>query len=179
MIPPTDFAPIFKGWNVWSVWAKDDLDFEFLMVGVSDERRLRIWVEDEVRTHLGSADVDDPIDLKGSQVEILHGPPEGLEPAAIKDKVSGPIMLLDGKATLHYVRFFNRGNEGKISWPHDLNFLLDTVYQPSETSPVTQGPAPPHIIDSPKEALKSSALGITVALVLGGAAILLLGRVSK
>ena len=179
MIPATDFAPIFKGWNVWSVWAKDDLDFEFLMVGVSDERRLRIWVEDEVRTHLGSADVDDPIDLKGSQVEVLHGPPEGLEPAAIKEKVQGPALLLDGKATLHYVRFFNRGDAGKIKWPHNENFLLDTVYQPSETSPVTQGPGPTHIIDSPKDALTGTAFGIGAALALGGLAILLLGRVSK
>jgi hypothetical protein len=134
-------APVFAGWNVWSVWQVNDLPFSIMMFGVSRDRQLQIWVEDAVRLQAGGSDVADPIDLKGGQVQIL--PDSGsLTPALHKEQVAGPAMVVDGPATLRFVRFFNHGVDTSLPWPHDSSYLLDTVYQPVATNPVTSGPAP-------------------------------------
>src|SRR3954466_756227 len=103
-------APVFEGWNVWAVYQKTDLDFEWLMVEVDRDRRLRFWVEDQVRLNAPGTDVSDPIDLKGSQVHIIAGEaPEGLASARRKEQVPGAPMLLEGANERRVVRFFNHG----------------------------------------------------------------------
>jgi len=170
MPAPTDFAPVFPGWNVWAVWQKNDLDFDPMMIGVAPERQLRIWVEDEVRLHAGGADVADPVKLKGDQVEILDGPPVGLPAAATKEGVGGEsALLLDGPPTLRYVRFFNHGTASKLPWPHDSDFLLDTVFRPDPGAPATSGEPPGRLSDAATEAagkIGKGVLGVGIGLAL-------------
>lgn len=140
----TAFAPIFHGWNVWQVWQVKDLPFSIAMIGVSPERQLRIWVEDEIRLH-SSAEVADSIDLKGGQIEIIPGAP-GLNTAVRKESVpGGASFLVSGAADLFTVRFFNRGEPSQIAWPHDESYLLDAVLDPNPANPATSGPPPPTI----------------------------------
>ncbi len=137
----TAFAPIFPGWNVWQVWQVIDLPFSISMLGVSPERQLRIWVEDALRLH-SAADVADPIDLKGGQVEIIPGAP-GLATAVRKEQVTGgPGFLVKGPAKLFTVRFFNHDGQTNLAWPHDDEYLLDAVLDPNPSNPATSGPAP-------------------------------------
>lgn len=134
------FAPIFPGWNVWRVYQVKDLPFSLMMVGVSPERQLKIWVEDEVRLH-SAADVADPLDLKGSQVEIIQGAP-GLSVAMGREQVpSMRDVLLSGPAELYTVRFFNKGGNTQLAWPHDDSYLLDQVLEPKADNPATSGPS--------------------------------------
>jgi len=145
-----DFFTVTPGWNVWSVYQVKDLDFSPLMVGVSRDRRLRIWVEDAVRLGAAGADVADAVDLKGGQVEILPGAGSvaGLKVAARKEGVSGPSLLVDGPDDLRYVRFFNRGQAAQLAWPHDDNYLVNEVFEPSANVAATQGSAPSTIGDT-------------------------------
>ena len=145
MANQTGFAPIFPGWNVWQVWQVKDLPFSISMIGVSPERQLRIWVEDEVRLH-SAADVADSIDLKGGQVQIIPGGDQGLATIMRKEQVpDGATFLVDGPASLFTVRFFNRGEKTAIAWPHDESYLLDAVLGPDPTNSATSGPAPTKI----------------------------------
>jgi hypothetical protein len=139
----TDFAPIYPGWNVWGVYQVKDLDFSIPMIGVSRDTQLRIWAEDLIRLNAPGATVADPLDFKGSKVEILHSRPS-LEVAARKEDVPGPAMLLDGPADLRYVRFYNRGAAAALLWPRDPaeNYVLNEVFLPSKDSPATNGPGP-------------------------------------
>lgn len=142
-------APIFPGWNVWAVWQVQDLPFSPLMVGVSRDRQLRIWVEDEVRLHATGASVADPIDLKGGQVEILTGSPS-LKTAMRKEQVPGPALTVETQdlpPQLRFVRFFNRGTGSQLPWPHDDFYLLDAVFQPDQSNPATKGDGPGTITD--------------------------------
>ncbi len=135
------FAPIFPGWNVWKVWQVKDLPFSISMIGVSPERQLRIWVEDELRLH-SAADVADSVDLKGSQVQIIPDAP-GLSSLMRKEQVPGGAgFLVDGAAELFTVRFYNRADETQIAWPHDSEYLLDEVLNPNPENPATKGPPP-------------------------------------
>jgi hypothetical protein len=143
-------AHVFKGWNVWAVDQVDDLPVltNPMMWGVSRDDQLRIWVEDQVRLHAQGASVADPIDLKGSHVEILAGPPAGLAVEQKKEDVPGDVPLMTGgPAALRYVRFFNRGEESDLPWPHDDDYLLDRTFTPSASSPATSGPGGGTIID--------------------------------
>lgn len=139
-------AKVFKGWNVWAVLRKNDLSFNPLMVGVSPDRQLRIWVEAAADKAPGAAVADpaNPFNLRGGQVEILQSP-EGLEPEAeASSELPGQVPLLFGNAPSSrlVVRFYNRGSEGVTPWPHDDDFFLDTIYTPSADNPLTNGPAP-------------------------------------
>ncbi len=147
-VAETDFLTVFPGWNVWDVYQVNDLPFSLIMVGVSPERQLRIWVEDAVRLGAPGALVADSVDLKGGQVEILNGLPTGLQVSERKEQVSGPVMLVSGPATLKTVRFFNRGDKATMAWPHDDSYLLDKVYTPSPTNPATSGPGPTTIANT-------------------------------
>lgn len=145
MANQTGFAPIFPGWNVWQVWQVKDLPFSISMIGVSPERQLRIWVEDEVRLH-SAADVADSIDLKGGQVQVIPGGDQGLATLMRKEQVpDGATFLVDGPANLFTVRFFNRGGQTAIAWPHDSSYLLDAVLGPDPNNSATSGPAPTKI----------------------------------
>jgi len=133
------FAPVFPGWNVWKVYQVKDLPFSLMMIGVSPERQLRLWVEDELRLH-SAADVADPLDLKGGQVEILENA-NGLNPAMSREQVGLGEALLSGPADLKIVRFFNKAGNTQLAWPHDESYLLDQVLEPKADNPATSGPA--------------------------------------
>jgi hypothetical protein len=84
---PAGMVPVFPGWNVWTVWQVDDLgDLNPLNFGISKERRLRIWVEEQAQETPGAAVADpaNPAALKGAQVEIIAST-DGLERAATRD----------------------------------------------------------------------------------------------
>ncbi len=181
------FAPIFHGWNVWDVFAKDDLDTELGGIGLSPEKRLRIWVDRSIRDGAPAAEVADPANpttLVGDVIGVLDNA-GSLAPALRKESVPGPAFLLDGPATVHTVRFFNRGPETAISWPHSSNFLLDVVYQPSAASPITSGAGPGTLAgtvsDAAKSAEKTTKLVLTiVAVAAGGAALIwIISQASK
>lgn len=140
-----DFATLFPGWNVWSVYQVKDLGFDPLMLGVSRDRQLRIWVEDQLRLHAPGSLVADPFDLKGGQVEILpsRSATAGLSVLETKEDVGGPALTVEGPAELRYVRFFNRSAEkSALPWPHDRDYLLGEVFQPNAAAPATSGPGP-------------------------------------
>jgi hypothetical protein len=150
---PGGFAQLFAGWNVWEVWQSQDpiegVGDAVLNAGVSLERQLRIWVEDWIKAHAPSAAVADPANpfaLKGAQVEILPNPGglELLQTRADLPDVAGAMQLGEqgSQALKRTVRFFNRGAETAVAWPHDENYLLEAVYQPSSTNPITSGAAP-------------------------------------
>lgn len=173
------FAPIFHGWNVWDVFAKNDLDTEIGGIGVSPDRRLRIWVDDSIREGAPAAEVADPanpLTLVGGTIEIIQNA-GGLQPALRKESVPGPAFLLDSPATLHTVRFFNRGPETALSWPHSENFLLDVVYQPTKASPITNAPEPGTLAgaanDAAAAAAKTTKTIVTVVAVVAGAGALI------
>jgi hypothetical protein len=173
------FAPIFHGWNVWDVFAKNDLDTEIGGIGVSPDRRLRIWVDQSIRDGAPAAEVADPanpLTLVGGTIELIENA-GGLQAALRKESVPGPAILLDGPATVHTVRFFNRGPETALSWPHTDNFLLDAVYQPTTASPITNAPEPGTLAGAANAAgaaaAKTTKTVVTiVAVVAGGAALI-------
>lgn len=138
-------APVFQGWNVWGVWQSRDLSFDPLMVGVSRDSRLRIWVEDHVRLEAAGTEVADPIMLKGDQIQILNGRPN-LAIEKRKEELPGDtVPVLDPQSEppdLRYVRFFNRGQASFLPWPHDGDYLLEEVLRPDPNNPVTAGPGP-------------------------------------
>lgn len=138
----SDFLTVYPGFNVWDVWQVNDLPFSIMMIGIDNNRQLRIWVEDSVRLGAPGATVADSIDLKGGQVEILNGPVSGLKVDRRKEQVSGPAMVVSGPATLRTVRFFNRGSKAVMAWPHDESYLLDKSYVPDSSVPATSGPGP-------------------------------------
>jgi len=177
--------PIFPGWNVWSVWQVNDLDFSVLNIGLTPERQLRIWIEDQIRDKAGAAEVADPVAMKGSQIQVLPSIPQGLKTMARKEDVggcegegcAGPTMVVNGPATLKAVRFFNRSNsQTSMPWPHDDNYLVDSTFLPTADSIVTAGPGPGTVLDPLTKAGSgaASAAGAVVdklvkgALIIGG-----------
>lgn len=151
---PAGFALVFPGWNVWSIWQALEPDHSFgdavLNAGVPLERQLRIWVEDTLANVPGVAvrDTFNPADLRGDKIEIL--PNAGtLSPALTRESANlGGALHLgkpDAQGTLerpHVVRFFNRGAEAVLPWPRDKNYLLDTIYQPDSSNPITNAEEP-------------------------------------
>jgi hypothetical protein len=169
MTAPAGFASIFPGWNVWAVWQKTDLDFEPTMVGLSDERRLRIWVENVASAAPGAAvsDPANPLALRGAQVQPMPSAGD-LSAVERKELTPGPAVLtLDGPAKLKFVRFYNRGSSGVVPWPHDENYLLDAVYQPSETSPITSAPAPDSLAGTADQIAKTTSSALKIVAVVG------------
>jgi|SRR6187551_979604 len=150
---PAGFAQIFPGWNVWEVWQSQDpiegIGDAVLNAGISLERQLRIWVEDWLREHSPTAAVADtanPFALKGSQIEIIPNP-GGLELLQTRADVPGLAGAMQlgkegSQGIKRTVRFYNRGAETAAAWPHDENYLLESVFQPSATNAITSGDAP-------------------------------------
>jgi hypothetical protein len=179
--PVPGLAPVFPGWNVWAVWQKNDLDFEISMLGVSADRRLRIWVENAVDDNAPGAAVGDPLSpnvtkFKGEMVQIVPSAGE-LLPVARKESVPNSVPALDGPPSLFFVRFYNRGQLTSLAWPHDGNHLLDAVYLPSPISPITNAPEPASAaatVDEAGEVVKGAAAS-TSGLLAGAAAVLALG----
>lgn len=166
---PVGFAQVFKGWNVWAVLAKDSLDFDPLMLGVSPERRLRIWVEEQADKAPGVAVADpaNPFALKGGQVEMMQSA-EGLESDR---EMPGGSLLLDGPSTRVFVRFFNRGEAAVTPWPRDANFLLDTVYTPDAENPLTNASPPASLGGAASGAADKINSMLTAVAIVGGVAI--------
>lgn len=168
---PNALVPVFKGWNVWTVYQKKDLDIEPSMIGLDRDRRLRIWVENLILDYAGGADVADPVALRGSMVEIVPGAPSGLSVAASRARVPGELLTLDGPAELRTVRFFNRGSASNLAWPKSDNYLLENVYKPETDNPLTSAAAPGTTASSLGQGLQNTfwdSLGPVV--VIGAAA---------
>lgn len=191
---PAGNAPVFAGWNVWDVWQANDPDQGILgsiwYAGVDQEQLLKLWVENQVEDNALGANVSDPLNpnlahKRGDQVQII-AKPTGLAIAAARESagLGGALQVgnAGSQATLSSVRFFNRGKQTLMPWPHDKNFVVDAVYQPSPGNAITNGPGP----STTGEALESAAKGFgevvkVIAIVGGGvvAAIIvskLLGR---
>jgi hypothetical protein len=165
-------AQVFKGWNVWAVLRKNDLSLDPLMVGVSDDRRLRIWVESAADAAPGVAVADpaNPFALRGGQVEMLQSA-EGLEPAAeAASEMPGQIPLLfgDEPSTRLFVRFFNRGKESVTPWPHDSDFFLDTIYQPDPANALTNSDAPGSLAGAAGDAADKVGGALKVIAIVAG-----------
>lgn len=184
---PAGFLPVFAGWNVWDVWQADDPDTNILgsiwHAGESQERLLRVWVEDQVEDNAPGAALSDsanPAALKGSQVQpIAHinttptSSKDGLAVAATRadiPELAGALQLgtEDSKATLHTVRFYNRGSQTTMPWAHDGNFLVDRAYVPSSQNPVTNSPAPSSLAGGADELSKQLASGLKIVAVGAG-----------
>ncbi len=121
------------------------------MAGVDPERALRIWVEDQVDDHAQGAVVGDPVSpnpkkFKGDMVNVLPGTGT-LKGAAFRIDVPAlagqqQLGVTGSKATLHVVQFFNRGAATVMPWPHDKNFLVETVFEPDASNPLTNAEPP-------------------------------------
>lgn len=176
---PAGFIPVLKGWNVWRVWQVDDLgDLNPMNFGLSDERRLRIWVEEQANAAPGAAVADpaNPLALKGGQVEIIPSA-DGLAELATLNPSSGHVLELPSAAHPFFVRFYNRGAEGVTPWPIGDEQLVEAVYEPSAASPITNG-APPSSLGGAAtgaaETVKEIGSGALTAVVVVAAAAFLL-----
>lgn len=176
---PPGFAQIFKGWNVWDVWQSQDPDTSIVddvaNLGVPLERQLRIWVEDWIKDHAPAAAVADPWNpaaLRGAQVEIIPsaGGLELLQSRADVPGVAGAVQVgkEGSQAKKFTVRFFNRGDETATTWPHDKNYLLDGVYQPSASNPITSGAPPSSLAGAASGAADAAGSALKVVGVIAG-----------
>lgn len=152
---PAGFAPVFAGWNVWDLYQADSPDEGVLgtlwHAGISQDQLVKLWVENQVEDNAPGANVSDPINpfpdhFRGDDVQILPNPGT-LKRAVVRDAIpalAGAQQLGTGSstATLRTVRFYNRGAQTTMPWPHDQNFLLDVVYMPDAANPLTNSPAP-------------------------------------
>lgn len=149
-------APVFFGWNVWALYQASVPDESILgaiwHAGISQDQLLKLWVENQIEDNAPGANVSDPLNpdaskFRGDQVQILPSAPVGLQNAAVRDSIPALAGALQvGKegsaALLRYVRFYNRGQVTAMPWPHDQNFVLDTVYQPDPANTLTNSPPP-------------------------------------
>lgn len=175
---PAGFAPVFPGWNVWDVWQADTPDQNVLgsiwTAGESEDRLLQVWVENELADNAPGVSVSDPLNpaaLKGDQVQIIPSA-QGLTAAATRasiPEIAGTLQLgtADSTARERTVRFYNRGSASVLPWPHDQNFVVDSVYTPSTTNPITSAPAPSSLAGAAGQA--TAALGHVVEVLAWGA----------
>lgn len=153
MTAPLGFAEVFPGWNVWQVWQADDQVLsvvdQLLFAGVSNERRLRVWVEDWLRLRDTQAEVAQHWNgaLKGDAIEIIPNA-AGLSVLQSRSDVPGlggaqQRGELNSKVSAYVVRFYNHATvPSVVAWPTDENYLLESVYQPATDNPLTSAPAP-------------------------------------
>jgi hypothetical protein len=184
---PAGFLPVFAGWNVWDVWQADDPDTNLLgtiwHAGESQERLLRVWVEDQVQDNapgVALADPANPAALKGGQVQpIAHiattptSGKDGLAVAATRadiPELAGTLQIgkEGSKATLRTVRFYNRGAQTTMPWAHDANFVVERAYVPSSANPVTNSPPPSSLAGGADDLAKSLASGLKVIAIGAG-----------
>ena len=179
---PAGFAQIFKGWNVWDVWQSQDpiqgIGGSILNAGLSLDRQLKIWIEDNIKDNapgVAVADPANPMALKGDQIQIV--PAAGglavLQTRADVPGLAGALQLgeMGSQGLKRTVRFFNRGIEAAIAWPHDENYLLDTVYQPDPANAITSGPAPSSLAGAAGEALDTAGSVLKVVAIGAGVAL--------
>lgn len=181
MTAPAGFVNVFPGWNVWAVLQANDLSFNPLMIGVDPERRLRIWVEEHADAAPGVA-VADPLNLanlKGGQVEPIQSA-EGLEPEfdVAADKPGFVSLHFTPQFSRQFVRFWNRGAQAATPWPHDADFLLDTVYTPDPSNPITNAPQPGSLAGGANAALEQVGGVLKVVAIVAGVGLVVLVGVS-
>jgi hypothetical protein len=179
--PAPGFAILFPGWNVWSIYQAEDpvegIGDAIFNAGMSLDRRLKVWIESQITEHAPAAAVQDPANpaaLKGDQVEIIPNA-GGLTVAQGRAEAgfggAQQVGEKDSKALERFVRFYNRGAETVLAWPHDENYLLNAVYQPDRANALTSG-APPFslggaasgALDKAGDTLKLVAVGAGVAI---------------
>jgi hypothetical protein len=185
---PVGFAPIVEGWNVWDVWQAEKpiegIGDVIMNAGLSLDRQLRIWIDEKISSEAPGVNLDsgilDPVNptvLKGDAVQIIPNPGglETLVTRAVVPALAGALQL--GKegsgARKRTVRFFNEGSASVMPWPNDENYVLDAVYKPSATNPITSGPPPE--AGAGDDAIK--AIGST-AVKVGIGALLLVGAIA-
>jgi hypothetical protein len=172
------FAPIFPGWNVWDVWQSEDsvgvLD-AIMTLGLSLDRQLQIWTEDTIKDGAPGVAVADPLNpaaLRGDQIQLIPSP-NGLAILATRadlPELGGAVQLGEegSKARKRTLRFYNRGTAALLPWAHDENYLLDVVYQPSASNPITNGEAPSSLGGVATEVVKGATKAGKVLLIGGG-----------
>jgi hypothetical protein len=171
---------VFAGWNVWDVWQASDPSFDLMALGLSLERQAQIWIENKLQDEapgVAVADPANPLALRGDQIQIIP-PVTGLERAALRAEVPGlegaqQVGATGTPALRRTVRFYNRGSAAVLPWPHDGDYLLETVYQPSATNPVTSGAAPSSLAGAASTVGDAAAdtakvVGLVVGLVVLG-----------
>lgn len=189
---PAGFAPVFAGWNVWDLYQADVPDQSVLgtiwTAGESQDRLLRVWVEDQLRDNAPGVAVADPLNPAALSGDPVQSIPKVTTLPVLVDRSSVPTLagaLQVGEAgtgaTLRTVRFYNRGTPSVMPWPHDVNFVLDAVYTPSATNPITNAPAPTTLAGAASSAGDAIASGLSTLAWIGGAAVavLLLSKLGK
>lgn len=180
---PVGFAQVFPGWNVWSLWQADDQELgvvdTLMLAGLSNERRMRIWVEDWVRLKDPAAEVakfetlGDAGALKGDAIDVIPnaGGLQVLQTRADIPGLAGEQQRGEqGSAVTRWtVRFYNRAKEpSAVAWPTDENYLLEEVYQPATDNPITNAPPPRSSIEKAAEGLGEV---VKVVAIVGGVAL--------
>ena len=182
-VVPAGFAPVFSGWNVWDVWQADKPSFDVMNLGLSLERQLKIWVENAVKDDApGSAVADpaNPLALRGAQVQpIPHVTDLAIAAtrADIPELANASLNSAGNSATLRTVRFWSRASvprfklASSMPWPHNDDYLLNVVYQPTAKSAVTNAPQPGSLAGAASDLASGAGSALTLALV-GGAVVL-------
>ena len=194
---PAGLAPVFAGWNVWDLYQTTDPDESILgkiwHAGIAPDQLAKLWVENQIEKNAPGADVSDPLNpnpehFRGDEIQILPAKPTGLAIAAGRESAGlGGTQHLGtedaaGEPIFRSVRFYNRGAAAVMPWPHDANFLVDVVYQPSTTNPLTNSAPPSTAGGALKDAAEAAAraLNDVVTVVAWGAgAVALIMLLSK
>lgn len=176
------FVTVFPGWNVWALWRSSDPDRGLLgtiwNLGMAPDTELRVWVEDQIKDNAPGAAVADPLNpaaLRGAQIQIIpgaNGLPVDATRADMPD-LAGALQLgkKDSKAARVFVRFYNRGTQSLMPWPHDENVLLDNSFVPSSKNSLTNGP-PPGSLAGSATSLADSAETVVKVIAIGGGLVL-------
>ena len=155
--------------------------------GESEDRLVRVWVEDEIRDNAPGAAVAIRQIRRRSPATGADYPESvgshGIGDARPIPDIAGALQLGTGDSTalLVTVRFYNRGDASVLPWPHDQNFVVDTVYVPSTNNPVTNAAAPFTLAGAASSASDSIGHAITIgAVIIGGAvALLILSKLGR
>jgi hypothetical protein len=179
---PPGFVTVFPGWNVWVLWRSDDPDRGILgtiwNLGMAPDTELRVWVEDQIKDNAHGAAVADPLNpaaLRGAQIQIIPSA-NGLKVDATRadiPELAGAVQLgkSGSKASRVFVRFYNRGEQSVMPWPHDENVLLDNSFVPSKTNSLTNGPAPGSLAGTATN-IANEAESVVKVIAIGGGVVL-------
>lgn len=176
------FVTVYPGWNVWALWRSNDPDRSIFSdiwnAGLSADRELQIWVENQIKdnaTGTAVADPANPAALRGDQIQIIPGA-NGLTMDATRadmPDLAGAVQLgkTGSKASRVFVRFYNRGQQSLMPWPHDQNVLLDASFVPSSSNQLTNGAAPSSLGGTATD-LANSAESVVKVIAIGGGLVL-------